>query len=89
MKLFGKSVPIVVYAYFFLSDKNIILLKCVHTFLMHIFIIYAHIGVFIQHLFYAIIQNVHTNRWMETQLVIVCLYFIVWVILFSIDSSIQ
>ncbi len=45
-----------------------ILLKCAHKFFMRIFRIYAHLGVSIQRFFYAIIQNVHTNRWMETQL---------------------
>ncbi len=36
---------------------------------MRIFRIYAHLAVSIQRFFYAIIQNVHKNRWMETQLV--------------------
>ncbi len=54
---------------FFLSDKKCILLKCAHKFFMRIFRIYAHLGVSIQSFFYAIFQNAHTNRWMETQLV--------------------
>ncbi len=37
-------------------------------FFMRIFRIYAHLGVS-SSVFYAIFQNAHTNRWMETQLV--------------------
>ncbi len=65
--LFGKCVSVIDYANFFLSDKKIILLKCVHMFFMCIFRNYAHLGVSIQHFFYAIIQNTHKNRWMEMQ----------------------
>ncbi len=58
--------------HFFLSDKKGILLKYAHTFL--IFFFYAHLGVSIQDFFYAIFQNAHKNRWMETQLVIALKY---------------
>ncbi len=47
-----------------------ILLKCAHKFFMRIFRINAHLSVSIQRFFYAIIQNAHKNRWMETQLMI-------------------
>ncbi len=67
--LFGKCVSIVVYAHCFLSDKTCILLRCVHMFLCAFFQFYAHLGVSIQDLFYAILQNAHRNRWMEMQLV--------------------
>ncbi len=47
---------------FFLSDKKFILVNCAHKFLS----IYAHLGVSIQRLFFAIFQNAHKNRGMET-----------------------
>ncbi len=53
-------------------EKKFILLSCAHTFIMHIFRIEAHVGISIQCFFiciYAIFQNVHKKRWMETQLV--------------------
>ncbi len=52
------------YEHFF-SDKKFILLYCANMFFMRIFGIYAHLGVSIQR-FYAIFQNAHKNRWMET-----------------------
>ncbi len=48
--------------------KTNIQLKCAHTIFMHICRNYAHLAISIQRFFYAIFQNAHKNRWMETQL---------------------
>ncbi len=64
-----KCVFIVVYAHFFLSDLKKVSYSNMHiSFYAHFFILCAswhfHPG-----FFYAIFQNAHKNRWMETQLV--------------------
>ncbi len=57
-----------VFAHVFLSDKkNNVQLSWALKFFMHIFRIYPHSLVFsFSVFFYAIFQNMHKNRWMET-----------------------
>ncbi len=59
------SVNVFPYAHISLSDKKFILLNCAHKFLCA-FLEFMRILAYSSSFFYAIFQNAHESRWMET-----------------------
>ncbi len=67
--LFGKFVSIIVYTHFsFLLDEKFIysVVRIMCIFFLCAFFEFMHILAFTSNVFYALFQNEHKNRWMET-----------------------